>query len=69
MDLKTAGIFILVSVPFFLMTVWAIVNAAEKEFGSLGKKVLWLLIAAIPFVGFMIYFAIGARRGRKPADE
>ncbi len=66
MDLKTAGIVILVSIPFIVMTMWALVNAAEKDFGSTGKKALWLLVAAIPFVGFPVYFIIGSRRGKKP---
>ena len=66
MDLKTAGIVILLSIPFIAMTVWAIVNAAEKEFGSTGKKAIWLVIAATPFVGFIVYFLFGARKGKKP---
>lgn len=65
MDLKTLGIFLALCVPFFLMTIWAVVNAAEKEFGSLGIKVLWLAVASVPFVGFIIYFLFGARRGKK----
>ena len=65
MDLYTAGIFILISIPFFLATVWAIVNAAQRDFGTLGKKVLWMLIAAIPFVGFIPYFLFGMRQGKK----
>ena len=69
MDLKTAGTFILVCIPFFLMSVWAIVNAAEKDFGSMRRKALWLAVAAIPFVGFIIYFPLGARQGKKPGDD
>ena len=65
MDLKTAGTFILICIPFFLMTVWAIVHAAEKDFGSIREKAIWLFIAAIPFVGFIIYFSLGARKGKE----
>jgi len=66
MDLKTTGTFILLCVPFFIMTLWAIVNAAEKDFSSMRQKAIWLFIAAIPFVGFIIYFPFGARKGKKP---
>jgi hypothetical protein len=66
MNLETVGIFLLVCVPFFLMTVWSVVNAAEKEFATLGTKVLWVMVASIPFVGFIIYWLFGARKGRKP---
>jgi uncharacterized membrane protein YhaH (DUF805 family) len=53
-------------VVFFLLTFWAILDIARKDFGSTGKKALWGLIALTPFVGPIIYFAIGFRRGKKP---
>jgi hypothetical protein len=65
MDFYTAGVLILISIPFFVCTIWAIVNAAQRDFGTLGKKVAWMLIAGIPFVGFIPYFAIGMRQGKK----
>ena len=66
MDFKTAGIIVMLTIPFFVATVWAVINAALREFDSLGHKALWMLVAAIPFVGFIIYFLIGARQGRRP---
>jgi hypothetical protein len=66
MDLKTATLFVAASIPFFLITVWAIVDAAQKDFGSLQNKITWCLVAAIPYVGFIAYLAVGFRRGRKP---
>ena len=65
MDLKTASVIVVASIPFFLMSVWAIVDAAQKDFGSLQKKITWCLVAAIPYVGFMVYLAAGFRKGRK----
>jgi hypothetical protein len=65
MDLHTAGTILLLAIPFFLATVWAIVNAAQRDFGTLGKKVVWMLVAAIPFVGFIPYFLFGMRQGKK----
>ena len=66
MDFKTATNLVVLSTPFFLLTIWAIVNAAQKDFGSTGKKVQWCLVAAIPYVGFLIYLLFGFRKGRKP---
>jgi len=54
-------------VPFFLATLWAVTHAAQKDYGSIGKKALWTFIAAIPFVGFLIYLAFGFRRGKRPS--
>ena len=68
MDLKTAGTVLLLSIPFMLLTVWAVVNAAQKDFGTMGKKVFWLFVAAVPFVGWLLYFALGAWKGKKSPD-
>lgn len=69
MDFNTALKFVGICIPFFLATVWAVVDAAQREFGSLGAKVAWMAVAAIPFVGFIIYFAAGLRRGKKPGQS
>jgi hypothetical protein len=63
--MKTVIIVIALSVPFFVLTVWAVVDAALKDFGTPGKKVLWLLVAATPYLGCLFYFAIGFRKGKK----
>jgi hypothetical protein len=66
MGLKEIGIFLGLCIPFLLGTVWAVVDAAQKDFGSMGQKVLWLMIAAIPFVGFIFYLILGFRKGKMP---
>ena len=66
--MKTVIIMLALSVPFFIMTVWAVVDAAVKDFGTPGKKALWLIVAATPYIGFVFYFAIGFRKGKKPVD-
>ena len=66
MTLKTALTVVVASVPFFILTVWALVDVFVKEFGSTGRKALWALVAAVPFVGALVYLAFGFRRGRKP---
>jgi hypothetical protein len=68
MDLHTVVVVLAIVAPFFFGTIWATVNAAQKDFGTLGKKALWLFIAAIPFIGFIIYLIFGMRKGTLPAD-
>ena len=66
--MKIVFIMVALSVPFFIMTVWAVVDAALKDFGTPVKKALWLIVAAIPYLGFVFYFAIGFRKGKKQVD-
>jgi hypothetical protein len=63
--LETIVVFLGISIPFFLMTIWAIVNVAQKDFGTIKKKALWGIIASIPFIGFIIYLIFGFRKGKK----
>ncbi len=63
--LETIVVFLGISIPFFLMTIWAIVDVAQKDFGTVKKKVLWGVIAAIPFIGFIVYLIFGFRKGKK----
>lgn len=65
MGLKTIVIFVALCVPFFLGTIWAIVDVAQKDFGTTGKKALWWIISSVPFVGFVIYLILGFRKGKK----
>ena len=65
MDFHTIKIVLGLSVPFLLATLWAVIHAAQKEFGSLREKVLWMMVAAIPFIGFIIYLVFGFRKGKK----
>jgi hypothetical protein len=66
MNLKTIMVVLALTVPFFLMTVWAIVDSLQRDFSSIRQKVLWCLVAAIPFAGSIFYFLFGIRQGRKP---
>lgn len=65
MDLKLLVIFLALCVPFFLLTIWAVVDVAQRDFGSPGKKFLWWIVASIPFLGFLPYFVFGMRKGKK----
>lgn len=64
-ELKTIGVVLALAMPFFFLTVWAIVDCLQKDFGTIGKKALWGLISAIPFIGGIIYFIFGFRKGKK----
>lgn len=65
MDLIQIAVFLALCIPFFLLTVWAIVDVAQRRFDSPAKKAVWWVVASIPFIGFIPYFLIGIRQGRK----
>ncbi|MDP3283696.1 MAG: PLDc N-terminal domain-containing protein [Desulfobacterales bacterium] len=54
---------------FLLMTWWAVIDISKKDFGSIVTKALWGFTAMIPFLGPLIYFAIGYRRGKTVAPN
>jgi len=66
MALKTAGTFVLLCIPFLLLTVWALVDISIKDFNTLKEKAIWYVIALVPFIGWLVYLILGFRRGRKP---
>jgi len=49
-----------------LLTVLAIIDIIRKDFGTIGKKALWGLIAVVPFIGWLVYLIFGFRKGKKP---
>ena len=69
MTLKLLGIFLALCIPFFIATVWAIIDVAQKDFGTVGKKALWWVIASVPFVGFIVYLIFGFRKGKKISNR
>ena len=66
MDLSTAIVWIKISFVFYVLTVLAIIDIVRKDFGTIGKKALWGIIALIPFIGWLIYLIFGFRKGKKP---
>ena len=69
MDLDTALKFIGICIPFFLATVGALIHAAQRDFDAFRTKIIWIVVAGVPFVGFIIYFIFGARKGKKPGQQ
>jgi uncharacterized membrane protein YhaH (DUF805 family) len=68
LDIATVIVWIKISVVFYLLTLLSIVDIVRKDFGTIGKKALWGIIAMIPFVGWLIYLIFGFRKGKKPVD-
>ena len=67
MDISTVKIIIGICIPFVILTLWAIFDAARRDFGAIEQKAIWVLVAAIPFIGFIVYLIVGVKRGRKPS--
>ena len=68
--MSTGMFIVLTGIAFFLLTCLAILDIARKDFGSIQMKALWgFLVAMVPFIGVVVYFLIGARKGKKYADQ
>ena len=68
--MSTGMFVVLTGIAFFLLTCLAILDIARKDFGSIQMKALWgFLVAMVPFIGVVVYFLIGARKGKRPVAE
>ena len=68
--MSTGMIIVLTGVAFFLMTCMAILDIARKDFGSMEMKALWVFIVAlVPFIGVLVYLAIGRTKGKRPTTD
>ncbi|MFH1983451.1 MAG: PLDc N-terminal domain-containing protein [Pseudomonadota bacterium] len=65
-DLNTIAVVVGLTIPFVALSLGCIVHAAGREFATDGQKMLWVLVAGIPFIGFFIYLAVGLRKSKKP---
>ncbi len=61
-----AKIIIGAGIIFLLLTWWAIIDISKKNFGSTAAKAAWGFTALVPFLGPVIYFAVGYRKGKNP---
>ncbi len=48
---------------FWGLTMLAMVDIILKDFGSIKAKALWGALSLVPFVGWFIYFMVGAKKG------
>jgi heme/copper-type cytochrome/quinol oxidase subunit 2 len=68
--MSTGMFVVLTAVVFFLITCVAILDIARKDFGSIQMKALWaFVVAMLPFIGVLVYFVFGYRRGKRPAAD
>ena len=65
-DINTILVILGLTLPFVALSIGCIIHAAGREFESDNQKMAWVLIAAIPFIGFLIYLAVGLRKSRRP---
>jgi uncharacterized membrane protein YhaH (DUF805 family) len=56
---------IIIGIVFYILTSLAILDVARKDFGSLGLKAFWGVVAFIPFIGWLIYLIFGFKKGKK----
>ena len=62
--METVKFFIIVGSLGYLITCVALLDIARKDFWSFKKKFLWIGVASLPFIGFILYFAFGFRKGK-----
>ena len=61
--MSSTQLIIIGGIVFWLFTCWAIFDVARKDFGGIEKKAAWGFAALVPFIGPVVYFAFGYRRG------
>ena len=67
--MNTVTFFVLVGLLFLLLTFWAILDIAQRDFGSFAVKAAWMFTAAmIPFIGCILYLLFGLRMGVKQKE-
>ena len=49
----------------FALTMVALIDIIKKDFSSVKEKFIWHLVAIIPVIGWLLYFALGAKKGKK----
>ena len=60
---------ILSGVLFWLLTCVAVIDIARKDFGGIEKKAAWGFAALVPFIGPILYFALGFKKGKPKARQ
>ncbi len=68
--MSTGMFVVLTGIVFFLLTCVALLDIARKDFGSIQMKALWaFVVALVPFIGVLIYFLFGFRKGKRSAAD
>ena len=49
----------------FVLTMFALIDLLKKNFPTPKEKFVWHLVAIVPVVGWLFYFALGAKKGTR----
>lgn len=49
----------------FILTMVALIDIIKKDFPTVKDKFVWHLVAIIPIIGWLLYFILGAKKGKK----
>jgi hypothetical protein len=63
--MDTFSIIVGTGILFYALTCAAIIDIATKDFSSLPVKAAWGFASLIPFIGVVIYFVFGFRKGTR----
>jgi uncharacterized membrane protein YhaH (DUF805 family) len=66
--MQAAEWIIVAGILFFLCTCVALLDIARKDFGGIEKKAIWAFVCMVPFIGVLVYLAVGFRRGQSRRD-
>ena len=61
--MSSTQIILISGLLFWLMTCWAVIDIARKDFGRIEKKAAWGFTALEPFIGVLVYLLFGYRKG------
>jgi uncharacterized membrane protein YhaH (DUF805 family) len=61
--MSSTQLIILGGLLFWLLTCWAIIDIARKDFGRIEIKAVWAFAALVPFIGPIVYLTLGFRKG------
>ncbi|HCX22169.1 MAG: hypothetical protein CMB80_18865 [Flammeovirgaceae bacterium] len=54
--------FALIALFLFAVWIWTLVDIIQGEFKDNNEKLLWIiLVILLPFIGTILYFAIGSK--------
>jgi uncharacterized membrane protein YhaH (DUF805 family) len=63
--MNTVTVIVSIGLLFYILTCWAVIDIAYKDFSSLPVKAAWGFTALIPFIGVVIYLIFGYRKGTR----
>ncbi len=62
-DIKYFLVFSILSLPFILITFWAIIDLIRAQTKAIYTKFLWLVVVVlIPYLGGICYLLFGRKR-------